>query len=477
MCSVIERLKLILPVLLLAVSLSACKDDISDLAMEQKEDKAGLLRFGVKGSTRTIDSGVKSEFENGDRIGCVIAFRNAVGDYEYQATTCWTYNSANGMLVLERVYSTTNGMCEWHDANRATDLICRHPDYDTDKGFVQLNTAGKQYCFFFYYPFISGADTDAAFNELAGKDGVSAYDLKIPFSGFALDLHPNWDTYWYNQNKSSFVVTGLPDFETRTCTDGSKIQTGEYNWADEKHNHYNWKSFPCFASIAQGSRPQQSNSNFMWVSYVMDQKDPSKPVTPEDVSTHYTVGLQFRKKMAAIDLVIDDPAILTTGGLYYRNIPEEKNVSYGDANTKYDNYFMIGRQFDLSTGKFSDYPQYRAEWQCANAGIKQQEYAAVFASYVSDAYEDNGKNAQYNRVRPCPLGGGVFRVILPPQESFKCELHFSKNGKDYAINLYSRIPMLKENTLYTIRLMDAGDWSIVIRDWTEGENMLIEEND
>lgn len=448
------------------------------------------LRFGVKGGsdavTRVTNHGLSSEFEEGDAVGCVIAFRDAATDkYDYQATTKWHYHINEtgelGVLVLDSVYADDGTECDSHAAT-ADDLIYPHPDYPVNNGYVKLNPSavGKpdnaEYCFFFYYPFINSTDVDAAFDEITtSKDPCK---LKIPFSGYALELPDSPDNYWYETNKKNLTVVGFPDSETKYFTNGTKFGNNQWNMENEQHPHFCWTAFPCFASIAQGSNEQLNNSNFMWVRYVMDQKDDSKSITKEDETTHYTVCLEFRKKMAAIDLVIEDEEIsMVDGDLYYRNIPETKSVNWGNANDKCENFFIIGKRIDLSTGLFTDYPQ------CRNKTIQgpypEAEYAAVMASHVCDAYEytyNTKKKNSYNRVHPCPLGDGVFRMVLPPQTSFKCELHFIKADNEYKIDLYSKIPILKENTLYTIRLRSTDEWDVIIRDWEKGSGMLIEEN-
>lgn len=443
--------------MLAAVMLSGCKESSMDVPAPIL---LSSLRFGVGSSatsSRTVGSGLSSNFEDGDKIGCIIAYRES-GGYKFAATTRWTYNADNSILILREIHNPQND--SFSDVSTTASVIHRHPDYDSETGYVELAESGKEYCFFFFYPCIDNSDVDEAFKDLVNNH-KDPYKISIPFSGFALELNPNWDSYWTAETRKLVSVVGLADKE------------GKMDYSDN-HPHFCWTAYPCYASIAQGSAKQLDNSNFMYARYVMDQRNPSKPVTPEDESTHYTVDLQFRKKMAAIDLVIEDSEIdRTDGSIYYRNIPEENEVDY--YNGTYSNFFIIGKRINLSTGEFSDYPDYRQEWQLKNAGFQEYEYAAAIASHVSDAYEDNGKNAKYNRVRPCPMGNGVYRMLLPPQTSFKCRLCFRKNGEEHFIDLYEKIPVLKENTLYTIRLRKGG-WDIRIRDWEKGSGMLLEEN-
>jgi len=464
MYSIIDRMRHVIVAAALSVLVCACQDDIPSDSSESMPGSGNALRFTVDGgaASRMENSGVSSTFSEDDAVGCVIAFRNADGKFDYQATTSWRYR--RGVLVLDRIYTLSGDMCDSHDAGNSSDLICRHPGYRTDDGYVMLNTPDKEYCFFFYYPFITGEEIDATFDELI-KSGGSAYQFKIPFSGFELESDPK---KWSYQNKKNLMLAGLPGAETKYVTDGNY-----WNNNLEQHPHFEWTKYPCFASIAQGSKEQLNNSNFMWVRYVTDRKDPSKPITKEDETTHYTVGLSFRKKFAAIDLIIDDPGIETTeGSLYYRNTPEDANYYYSGS---YQNYFFIGKRIDLSTGTFTEYPQIRQQGQARNF-CKEPEYAALYASCLCDSYEDNQKNAHYNRIRPGRLDNGAYRMILPPQNKFMCELHFRKNGVEHVIDLYSKLPSLLENTLYTIRLADTDQWEITIRDWHEGDKMLIEED-
>lgn len=493
MYSIIDRFHKVILFAIISLSVVSCSDDGRFVEPEpQRTDMQ--LRFGVKGgsdaATRVTNHGLSSEFEEGDVVGCVIAFRDAAtGKYVYQATTKWHYHINEtgdiGVLVLDSIYANDGNQCGSHAATD-DDLIYRHPGYAEDEGYVMLNPSAvdaadnAEYCFFFYYPFINSTDVDAAFEEITtSKDPCK---LKIPFSGYALELPDSPDSYWYEKNKKDLTVVGFPDLDTKFFTNGTQFGDNPWDKKDESHPHFCWTAFPCFASIAQGSKEQLNNSNFMWVRYVTDQKEAGKPITKEDETTHYTVGLEFRKKMAAIDLVIEDPKISTVDGdLYYRNIPEPKSVNWSDDANVSESFFIIGKRIDLSTGQFTDYPAYRAEWKYRDQDkFHEAEYAAARASHVCDAYEyknGNTKSASYNRIHPCPLGEGVYRMILPPQTSFKCELHFfTKEGKGYTIDLYSKIPVLKENTLYTIRLRSTDEWDVIIRDWEKGSGMLIEEN-
>lgn len=469
MCSIIDRLIKIIVLVALFAPVVACSDEVPVVEPTVPQPETGL-RFGIKQQpeSRVVNSGLSSEFADGDSIGCVIAFRNASGGFDYQCTTSWLYNSDNGMLVLDHYYYENGDKCVWRDAdpNNNKDVICRHPDYSKGDGYVQLNKGGEEYCFFFYYPFINNVDVDDSFQHMS--DNKDVYTVKVPISGFALDMNPNWDDYNKGKNKSSITLIGFPDddFKKRKSADGTE------------YPHFKWTSYPCYASIAQGSKPQLDNSNVMWVRYVTDQNAPGTPITADNKDTHYTVNLQFRKKMAAIDLVIDDSQIATgEGDIYYRNIPENENFMN---NGKYSNYIIMGKRLDLSTGKLSDYPfeylQWRVEQLEREGKLHQCEFPGTLASHLCDSYEDNDKHGGYNKIRPCPMGGGVFCVILPPQESFKCELHFKRNGKEHVINLYPKIPVLKENTLYTIRLKSLDDWEIIINDWQKGPGMLIEED-
>jgi len=457
----------LLPVLLLLLASCSSDEPVSVPAPAPGQ----CLRFGVPASsgsvTRVTNDGVSSTFENGDEVGCVIAFRNSEGGYDFQTTTQWHYCGSTGMLVLDRIFETNGSECSSH-APTVADIICRLPDSNDDDGYVQLNSDGKEYCFFFYYPFI-GSDLlmEDFLSYVKEKD---PYKLKAPFSGYRMEENNNWDQQNTN-GKKEMSVTGMPDDVTGYFTDK--------NYTDATysiHPHFNWKDFPCFASIAQGSKEQLNNSNFMWVRYVMDQKDASKPVTKEDETTHYTVSLQFRKKMAAIDLVIDNDEVSTADGdIFYRNIPEEVNCY--NQNGSYSNCILVGRKLDLSTGQFSDYPQYFHDWQFSNNQLQNKtEWPCIRAAHLSDAYEDNNYNGKFNVILPCPMGGGVYRVILPPQSDFRCELHVKRNGVEHAINIYDKLPSLSENTLYTIRLRGTDDWDILINDWEDGDKILLEEN-
>lgn len=479
MCSIIDRLIKVILLIVLFAPVVACSDEEAVVEPNVPQQETGL-RFGIKQQpgSRVVNDGLSAEFADGDSIGCVIAFRNDKGGYDYQCTTSWKYNKNNKMLVLDHYYHENGEHKCWYsdavapaDPDKSDDVIFRHPNYAKEDGYVQLNKDGKEYCFFFYYPFINGTDVDDAFRHMSEQKDV--YTVKVPVSGFALDMNPNWDSWNTAKNKGSITLIGFPDDDFRMC----KSDKGT------EHPHFKWTSYPCYASIAQGSELQLDNSNVMWTRYVVDQKDGKSPITKEDDKTHYTVNLEFRKKMAAIDLVIDDQAIKDKidgdiSKLYYRNIPEDGNFMN---NGKYSNYIIMGKRLDLSTGELSDYPyeylQWRVEQLEREGSLHKCELPGVLASHLCDSYEDNEKHGGYNKIRPCLMDNSVYRVILPPQESFKCELHFPDGkGNNKTINLYPKIPVLKENTLYTIRLQSVDEWEIIINDWQKGQGMLIEED-
>lgn len=448
MCSLFERIPAsVAAVLLFPLLFCACINDDGPVGPGTGDtpvaSPSSRLRFGVTASTasRVTNSGVSGVFDNGESVGCVVAYLNDDGTYEYQANTRWVYNKDNSVLVLSDVWSA-DGTTKQTEA-AAQRVICRDMEKDmkdgtdTGSGYLKLLDAGRKYCFFFYYPYVDEDDIMQAKWWITNtKD---PYRVQIPVSTVYASDFANWN---------------LRDHCTKTMLTGTVSKSFTYfapDWSNPDNSKpckYAWTAYPSFVGLGQSNKLQSNNSDFMYASCVVDPAT-GKDITLENVDTHHTIDLTFRKKMAAVELVTD------------LNLTDPVFQSH-DGST-----IVAGQRIDLSNGKVSNYKYLdkNMEW-AASADEKIQQLSCATA----DAF------------RPYKIselaGEKTWRIILPPQSGFKCNLKFKLDGVDKTLDLSKKIGSLEENRLYVVRLLGNVDeqWTVIIRDWEDGDNMLIQEN-
>ena len=123
----------ILFVLCAMLLLTSCIYDEYDQVFEGP----GLVfRVMTQSDTKVSYDGFHSYFENGDKVGCVIAEKTGSG-YSFMSNTRWEFN--NNVLILQ---ADDTYIRKVEDQKRAED------------GYVELAGNLEAYSFFFYYPYI-----------------------------------------------------------------------------------------------------------------------------------------------------------------------------------------------------------------------------------------------------------------------------------------------------------------------------------
>ena len=358
------------------------------------------LCFAVKqADTKMSYNNVRSDFEAGDTIGCVITVNDT-----YQANSAWHYNAANGMLILDYIWGTKQD--QWgnpgytltrvsHNDNTNNTLISRDNDPEGTTGFISLLREGT-YNFYFYYPYVA--------SDLLREDVADANN------SYKALAYPNILT-------TNF--TSSTDVYTQCYVTGEAMQNGQVGatWS-QTFTTYTWTSYPCFANHTQANKAQINNSDFLWVS--------STGITS---ASNQTVNLVFQKKMATIEVVSDTP--LTD--VYFQAQEDES--------------LRRGKKIDLSTGDMTDHETSDA-WD-ATPGEREPYFAA------------GEQILPYNN----SADGTDYRLVLPAQDAFLCNLHFTLNGTAHTIDLSANIGSLAEGTLYIIHINRRGETTLEIVDW------------
>ena len=370
------------------------------------------LCFAVKqADTKMSYDNVRSDFEAGDTIGCVITVND-----EYKANSAWHYNAANGMLILDYIWGTKQD--QWgntgytltrvsHNDNTNNRLISRDNDPEGTTGFIDLLMKGT-YDFYFYYPYVA--------SDLLREDVADANN------SYKALAYPNILTNDF---------TSSPDVYTQYYVTGEVRESGQAgaSWS-QTFTTYTWTSYPCFANHTQASKAQINNSDFLWVS--------STGITS---ASNQTVNLVFQKMMATIEVVSDTPL----ADVYFQAQEDES--------------LRRGKKIDLSTGDMTDHETSDA-WD-ATPGEREPYFAA------------SEQILPYNNSAGAGADGTNYRLVLPAQDAFLCNLHFTLNGTAHTIDLSDNISNLSEGTLYIIHINRAGETTFEIVDWEYGDFELI----
>ena len=407
----LHRFRLCLCALVLA--LAGCNDHELLDAPSPSTEPAGL-RFAVTpmgATTRVSYDGVRSMFDEGETIGCIIATRDAnAADgtaYDYAANSRWTYRS--GYLVLEKVY--TNGSWDNNShtrgENELTNLIAETNPGDDD-GFLTIQDESKEYAFYFYYPYI---DDTAIYQDAEEAAAQYTADNSTPF--YRLISYPNCAT---TETASTVSTDAIKQWLLM-----STVHSSEETWNGT--GLYSWKTYPCFANHTQTSKAQMNHSDFLWVS--------REGITS---ASSQRVNLVFEKKMATIEVDSD----IQLNDIYF---------AANKANT-----LLRGNIINLATGTLTAYddpnPYYETSVQKKNKYFKTDEH--IIPCYRNQNIDE---------------GINYYRLVLPYQTTFACNLCFTLEGKSYTIDLSTNIPSLEEDHLYTIHINQAGETTFDIVDW------------
>ncbi len=406
-----------------------------DEPASEAPSSGGELRFTVSSPrSRLAYEGLYSTlFEDNDTIGCVIAQKNADGSYSYKGNSCWHYKS--GVLVLDRIEirktfpnqwpSEKNVMCPYTDADNT--LISRTTEQAED-GYLTLKDSSINYAFFFYYPYVNYY---AIYENISNAiDTYEAYN-STPF--YHLLEYPNWAT---NEDLSTTNQWGgkdelnkykIKDYYLRYyfCGDLAENTVIEASWSANV-SKYGWTEWPCFVNRVQTNKRQIENSDFLWIAYTSDKK--GKGDINATTAT-YEVDLEFKKKTAVIEVDCDAPL---------------SEVTFQGSDV------LTGTHINLQTGTRSTYTN-------SNESDKQKNRST------------SGKFFPYR------LSDSRYRLILPPQETFDCDLNFTLGGKAYTVALEENLTKLEEGKIYIIHINKAGGCTLKINDWSTGSLGVLEE--
>ena len=414
----LHRFRLCLCALVLA--LAGCNDhELPDVPSPNTEP-AGL-RFAVTpmgATTRVSYDGVESMFEDNDNVGCIITVNG-----QYAANSKWHYCASTGMLIFDGIWVNNNNTFSFanHDNN---DLLARaSTSYEagTD-GFLTLKQNGT-YNFYFYYPYLTGemirADVTTVLNAYKADNSLVFYqELQLP--NIATNSNLSFKNQYGNNvpldtsNIIDFIIASYPTGEVRESA-------GAADWQNPAS--YAWTAYPCFVNHTQTSKAQINNSDFLWVSR-------------EDIASASSqrVNLQFKKKMATIEVDSD----IQLNDIYF---------AANKANT-----LLRGNIINLATGTLTAYddpdPNYEPSVQKKNKYFKTDEH--IIPCYRNQNIDE---------------GINYYRIVLPYQPTFACNLCFTLEGKSYTIDLSTNIPSLEEGHLYTIHINQAGETTFDIVDW------------
>ena len=418
----LRRFRLCLCALVLA--LAGCTDHELPDAPSPSIEPAGL-RFAVTpmgATTRVSYDGVGSMFEDNDTIGCVITI-----DGQYAANSAWHYCASTGMLIFDYYWGNVTIQHEnWSETkwghisyNNETDnkLISRRStdiESGTD-GFITLKQSGM-YNFYFYYPYIASNllvnDVKTTFNNYNQENELTFFrELTYPNAANNEDL-----TYTDNNNTSQTLTENTFNNYISIFYLTGDAYDGTTSSAQFK---YTWTAYPCFVNHTQASKAQMNHSDFLWVS--------REGITN---ASSQRVNLQFQKKTATIEVDSDAPL----SNIYFQAQGEQQ--------------LFRGRQINLQTGGFTNYEF--VAW-----GTPQQKNLYITSTEQLLPYDNS----------PAESPGTNYRIVLPYQPTFACNLCFTLEGKPYTIDLSTNIPSLEEGHLYTIHINQAGETTFDIVDW------------
>lgn len=464
--------------LMLSLTLMSCIDEYPFCEPENPTGQQGGLRFAVKPDmhTRVVHNGLASRFDNGDKVGCVVAAKNADGSYTYKANTQWHYR--DGVLVLDYVWGTMKVQVtepwgwthevetfgkypesQTHDLN----LLCRQAETDPESGYLTLLDENMNYAFFFYYPYYDDevlsedlVDSGEEWSKLSssGKNVVfhkfPGFPVVIPNDGLSYYTKPNPASWEQPYALDLYDAKSCTAYLFRNCLVGAvKDSYDAPDWSLDRNSYYGWADYPCFVNNTQQRRKQFSNSDFLWTRYVVSKH--GGDVTQQKETT--PVDLVFERMHAAIELQSD--VALPMQSVWFES----------------DTGIVRGRSVDLRSGALSPYEEHPDGIDWTNDPL--QERGAV----TTEKFWPLPMDAAYTDILTVPedVAYKNYRIILPAQTDFNCYLHFTLNGSPYKIALHERLTRLEQNHLYIIRINKRGECSLKINDWEHGGFEMIED--
>jgi len=341
--------------------------------------------------------------------GTRATFNGLVSEFE-------TGDRVGSIVEITRDGSTTVETLEWK-VNDAQDLVLvNETGYlqkipGDDEALIAV-TDGYSLKFHFWYPYFTDEEAQKgsiAVDEQAQGD-INTFIQSMTFPYISLPaLIDTW-----NPEPSRYAWNANMEWAKNYHANNMVKSIPSCSWNTENDKFM----YPLFANICQSTKDQVKYTDFMWA-------NPSR----EELFTSSSKGtkkLYFAKKTSVIEVTCDTD--LTD--VWFENAAG----------------IFRGSHIDLSTGVLT---------------------SLAATDYSGDAiYGKNFTPYQYP-------GENRFRLHLPPQNNFKCNLHCTVAGNPVVLSLAAKLTELKENTLYTISIGKTGDCTLIINDWENGDGIVL----
>ena len=398
-----------------ACCFSACSEE--EWAGGTPGGESAGLRFAVApmgAATKVSYEGVTSQFDEGETIGCIIATKDLTAD-----------NNTPYAYAANSRWTYTGGYLVLEEVFTQNWLWGTGWQENTVSNLISETTPNADDGFltiedqtrtFAFYFYYPYIDASTLTADY-NEVGAAAQDgSTTPF--YQLLQYPNCATASTQSSSSdNYYLMSAAGNENSTYS-------GSMNYM------YLWTAYPCFANHTQSTKTQTNHSDFLWVK--------CESITH---TSNQRVNLVFEKKTATIEVESDTQL----SSIYFQPQGAQQ--------------LCRGRQINLQTGGFSAYES--ITW-----GTIQQQNVYFTESEQLLPY-DNSNGAKTN-----------FRLSLPYQEEFLCNLCFTLNNgtedKAYTIDLSNNIPSLQEGYLYIIHISQSGETTFDIVDWEDGNLEILD---
>lgn len=387
-----------------------CPTACSETEWATPDETSIGIRFQIQGiDTRITYDNETSRFEENEVIGCVIATRDDNGNYQYLSNSQWHY--ASGVLVLDN---------DGYSGN-----ILKQKTDGSEDGFLTI-TGNDVYHFFFYYPYVTldlvKNDITSAIQQYNANNSIDLYKyltyphcatntgLTVQINEYnSINLPPNGD-----QSDWQFIKY----YQTfTTCGEVA-------NSSNSDNLEYTWTTFPCFVNYYQGTSKAANHSDFLWCRYTGGINK----------NSNNAINLEFLKKTATIEVISD----IGLTEIYFQ-CPKEQTL-------------LRGKQINLQTGELSDYTYN------ANGSTQEKQMYMSTSNIIHPLQTSDTESGRHD-----------YRLMLPAQSGFQCDMHFKLQGNDvlYNISLDDNINELKPGGRYIIHINPKGESTLEIVDWED----------
>lgn len=426
------------------VLLPSCSDSDTPGNDDSKSGEKGALSFRIAASELDIAarslsySHLETTVEQGTLIGCVIAYVNPDGTYEYAANSAWTYYPDG--LMLTRIYDKDNTPLDPDD----NDIIhhtaeLTYSEYDLDI------PDGHDYAFFFYYPYYDETTITRELDAIATGNNIDP--RKIPYTNgietqsYAATYHNAisfFNDYFFNSVPGALEQLSMP-------SDATTLKRSAWT---------KYQVVPAidFRSDDAADLARLNNSDFMYAA-VTAWND--LPVNREN--THSVIPVTLKKQLATIDLCFTE----NPSDVYLEPTGETVNWALQRMPRMKD--------FDFTTGTFLS-NNYVADYSPWGSSLLQKSAAYDSGSPIRPKYI----GTYHEWVAAGETDFYVYRLIMMPQDKLFCNIKMTIGGRQLTLNDLQKNPKLaslKGGTYYKIRFSKTGEdtgWHLDIDDWKDG---------